>query len=136
MLKRTRLDLWTTVAVLLHFLVNLAHGAAHNGAHVDISPSMMAFVVLVILLGPLAGLALSWWQPRAGAWIVAATMGGSLAFGVVNHFVILSPDHVSQVATEWRTMFGATAVLLAVLEIAGVGLGLRAALAKEVGRSS
>jgi len=31
----------------------------------------------------------------------------------VNHFVLESPDHVAQVAAQWRVLFGTTAVLLA-----------------------
>ena len=59
---------------------------------------------------------------------VAATMAGSLVFGIVNHFVIVSPDHVSHVAAEWRTLFGTTAALLVATELAGVVAGVAVAL--------
>ena len=48
--------------------------------------------------------------------------GRSLVFGVVNHFLLESPDHVAQVAAQWRVLFGTTAVLLAVTEALGSGL--------------
>ena len=82
------------------------------------------FVYVVILAGPLVGLALSRWRPRAGAWIVAASMGGALVFGLVNHFLIAGSDHVMHVAAEWRTLFGVTAALLVLSEAIGVGTGL------------
>jgi hypothetical protein len=45
-------------------------------------------------------------------------MAASLVFGVVNHFLLASPDHVSHVAQQWRTLFATTAVLLALTEAA------------------
>ena len=48
----------------------------------------------------------------AGGWIVAASLGGALVFGLINHFIIAGPDHVAHVAAEWRTLFGVTAALL------------------------
>jgi hypothetical protein len=127
---------WLAAIVLTHLAVNLAHGQAHTGARVEITPAMTAFVVIVILIGPLAGLALSWRHVRAGAWLIAATMTASLVFGVVNHFLIISADHVTQVAAEWRTLFGSTAVALALLEAAGAALGTRIALARDLRRPS
>ena len=56
-------------------------------------------------------------------------MAGSLVFGLVNHFVLASPDHVAHVAPEWRPLFTATAVLLALTEALGSGLAVR--LARE-----
>jgi uncharacterized membrane protein YcjF (UPF0283 family) len=58
-------------------------------------------------------------RPRAGGWLVASTMAGALVFGIVNHFVISSPDHVNHVAAQWRMLFASTAVLLVITE--GIG---------------
>jgi hypothetical protein len=121
--------------VLIHLIVSFVHGAAHAGAQVFLPLAGTLFVYIVILAGPLAGLALSRWRPRAGAGIVALTMLGSLAFGVVNHFVVPGPDHVAHVAIDWRSMFAATAALLAVIESAGAAVGLRLAV-RRVGRTS
>ena len=52
-------------------------------------------------------------------------MAGSLVFGLVNHFVLASPDHVAHVSPEWRPLFATTAVLLAVTEAIGSGLAIR-----------
>jgi hypothetical protein len=46
----------------------------------------------------------------------------------VNHFVFDSPDHVAHVVSEWRALFGWTAVLLAVTEALGASLAIREAL--------
>ena len=110
--------------VLAHLALSLVHGLAHSGAQVALDLGGTLFVYLVILLGPLAGLAVSRWRPRAGGWIVALTMSGSLVFGVINHFIIQGADHVTHVAPAWRTLFASTAALLAAVEAAGVAIGL------------
>ena len=105
-----------TAIVLGHLVVSLMHGAAHSGAQIPMTLAANLIIWVVILAGPLAGLWLIRSRPVTGGWMIAATMAGSLLFGVVNHFVIVGPDHVSIVAPEWRTLFAVTAVLLAVLE--------------------
>ena len=112
-------------AVLVHLAVSIAHGTAHSGAHVPLSTAANVFVFLVILAGPLVGLAISWRAERLGSVIVAVTMAGSLIFGVVNHFVLQSPDHVSQVDPQWRLLFATTAALVAVTELLGLALAVR-----------
>ncbi|HMF93548.1 MAG TPA: hypothetical protein VKE96_04605 [Vicinamibacterales bacterium] len=121
--------------VLIHLIVSFIHGAAHAGAQVFLPFAGTLFVYIVILAGPLAGLALMPWRPQAGAGLVALTMTGSLLFGLVNHFIIPGSDHVAHVAREWQSMFATSATLLAVLEAAGAVLGLRLAL-RRVGRAS
>lgn len=113
-----------SAVVLVHLAINIAHGQAHEGAQVPLSFAAGLFVYIVILAGPLAGLALSVWRPVAGAWLVAATMAGALVFGLINHFIIAGPDHVGHVAAEWRTLFGVTAALLLVSEAAGVATAI------------
>jgi hypothetical protein len=41
---------------------------------------------------------------------------------LVNHFVLASPDHISQVDPQWRPLFTTTAIMLAVTEALGAGL--------------
>jgi hypothetical protein len=91
---------------------------------VPLSRGGTLFVFIVILAGPLVGLALTWPAERLGNWLIALTMAGSLAFGVVNHFVLDSADHVAHVQPEWRVLFAATAVLLALTELLGSGLAI------------
>ena len=120
---------WLTAAVLSHLAISFVHGAAHAGAVVPLSPAANLFVYIVILAGPIVGLALSRLGWRIGNWVIAITMAASLVFGVVNHFLLASPDHVSHVAQQWRTLFATTAVLLALTEAVGSVLAIR--LARE-----
>jgi hypothetical protein len=120
---------WALAAsVLIHLAISILHGRAHDGAQVPLSPAATVFVYTVILAGPLVGLAVSRWRPAAGAWIVAASLGGALVFGLINHFVIAGPDHVRHVAAEWRNLFTVTAALLVASEAAGVGVGVWSAV--------
>jgi F0F1-type ATP synthase membrane subunit a len=119
--------------VLTHHAISLVHGRAHQGAQVPLPFAGTLFVYIVILAGPLVGLGLSRWRPRAGAWIVALTMAGALIFGLVNHFLIDGSDHVANVAAEWRSLFGTTAVLLLLSEAAGVAIGVWAGSAAHTG---
>jgi hypothetical protein len=114
--------------VLVHLAITIVHGQAHAGAHVPLSPAAAAFVYIVILAGPLVGLALLRWRADAGSWIVVASLGGALVFGLVNHFIIPGADRVDHVAAEWRALFSATAVLLLATETAGVVIGAWSAL--------
>jgi hypothetical protein len=109
--------------VITHLVVAVVHGVAHSGAHVPLTPAALAFVILVIQLGPVVGLVLTRIQPRGGAAVVAASMAGALLFGVINHFVLPGSDHVSQVDAGWRVLFGSTAALLALIEAGGTIVG-------------
>lgn len=117
-----------TLIVVAHLAVNLIHGAAHSGAAVPISPLQNAFVWIVILAGPLVALWMIRTGRRFGPELLALTMGGSLIFGIVNHFVIESADHVAHITSDtWRLPFQITAVGLVLLEAAGVVVGIRGA---------
>jgi len=111
--------------VILHFGVVLWHGAAHTQIPVPLTPVQNAFVGFVIVLLPLVGAVLLWTgRPRAGAWLITLSMLGSLLFGLINHFVLASPDYVLAIpADAWRHSFVLSAVLLAVTEGMGAVLG-------------
>jgi hypothetical protein len=115
---------WLAVLVILHLGVAVVHGVAHSGAQVPLSPPALAFVIAVIQIGPLAGLALTVVRPRGGAAVVAASMAGALLFGVVNHFVLPGSDNVAQVHAEWRILFSSTAVVLALTEAVSTIVGV------------
>jgi hypothetical protein len=118
---------WVAAIVIGHLIISMAHGAAHAGAHVPMSSAANLFVFIVILAGPLAGFAVMFAAPRVGSLMIAVALGGSLVFGLVNHFIFVSPDHVTRVASEWRLLFGGTAVLLGVTEALGAALAIRLA---------
>jgi hypothetical protein len=122
--KWTVADSALATIVLVHFAISVLHGRAHSGAQVPLSPAATLFVYVIILAGPLVGLAFSRWRPTAGGWIVAASLAGALVFGVINHFIIAGPDHVDHVAAPWRPLFGVTAALLLASEAVGIAIGL------------
>jgi hypothetical protein len=136
MRRRTAfLDILLAAVVGLHLVICLVHGAAHTGARVPLSSAANLFVLLVIVAGPPVGLIVwRWLDPRAGTWAIAATLGASLAFGVINHFVIAGADHVAHIAPSWRVMFGVTAVLLVITEAFGSGVAVWSAV--QMRRSS
>lgn len=114
---------WFAVAaVVLHAVVVLIHGAAHDQLKIGLSPAGNVFVIAVILVSPLiaAGMLLSPYA-RAGAWLLAVSMLGALAFGGYHHYIAMSPDHVTQTPdTTWGTIFRVTAALLVVTELLGL----------------
>lgn len=127
--KTTVGDAVLVALIALHLAVSFAHGAAHSGAGVPLSPAASFFVWVVILAGPLGGLGVwRWHDARVGAWIVAVTLAASFAFGLINHFLIAGADHVAYVAAGWRAMFTVTAVLLALTEALGSTLAIWSAV--------
>ena len=112
-----------TAIVLLHLGVTALHGWAHAGAIVPVSPTSNVFIVTVILAAPLVGIGILWFfSISGGAWLVGLSLTGALLFGVVNHFVLDSPDHIAHIVAQWKVLFGTTAVLLALTEALGAGL--------------
>jgi hypothetical protein len=116
---------WMAAIVVVHLLISVIHGTAHTEASVPMSVPANLFVFVVILAGPLIGLVISVWAKLFGAVVVALTMAASLIFGVVNHFIIDSPDHISHIAAPWSRLFAITAVLLAITELLGTAVALR-----------
>ena len=57
------------VVVLAHLVVAIVHGAAHARARIPLSAEANLFVFIVILAGPLIGLAVTWWrgEPEPGS---------------------------------------------------------------------
>ena len=117
--------IWLVWIVLAHLVISFVHGFAHAQAQVPLSLAANLFVYIVILAGPLVGLLLAWKVRGIGSAVIALAMAGSLVFGLVNHFMLSSPDHVAHVAPQWRTLFAATAALLALTEALGSGLAIR-----------
>jgi hypothetical protein len=114
--------IWVTIVVLAHLVVNLLHGNAHTSLGVGLSSWQTAYVLSVILLAPLLALVLSFTRyARAGLWLLLLSMLGSLIFGFLYHYIIISPDHVSHLpAGDARGLFRMTAVLLLITEALGV----------------
>lgn len=125
--NRSTTRLWLVVLVAAHLIISVVHGSAHAGANIPLSQAASLFLFVVIVAGPLTGLALMWRAQRAGALIIAIATAGALVFGLLNHFVFASPDHVAHVVGQWRPLFATTAILLTVTEALSVGLASRVA---------
>jgi hypothetical protein len=110
-----------TVVVLVHAVPLALHAAAHRELGILFPPPKNLLILLLFVLGPFVSLGLLWTTAkRLGAWLLLGSMLGSLAFGVYHHFVLHNPDYVAQVAAHgWGTVFRVTAVLLALVEMAG-----------------
>jgi hypothetical protein len=127
--------------IILHVAVVILHGAAHQALGINASPAQLLFIVTIIMMGPpLAGLLL--WKRRDTPGPIALTlvMAGAFVFGVYNHFILFSPDHVSHVSSTkpggWAVVFQATAILLAVTEGLGCCAGLLLAKRAYVNQDS
>lgn len=116
---------WITGVVLAHLLVALLHERAHAIAAVAPSTVSAAFIGIVIVAAPLAGLAMTRYTGTAGHWTIACSMTGAFVFGLVNHFVIESPGYVAHVTAAAAPLFATTAVLLGTLKIVSCMLALR-----------
>ena len=119
-----------TAVVVVSVAVNVVHTASHAGQHVMSLPSwQLAFIAVVIYAAPVVAAVLLWTTYRAtGAWLLVASMAGSLVFGLLYHFLVPGPDNVfAQPPGPWRDAFVVTAVLLSLLQAAGVLIGLWAA---------
>jgi len=50
------------------------------------------------LLAPIAAMILLWAPlQQTGSWLLLSSMAGAILFGLYHHFIVISPDHVSQV---------------------------------------
>jgi hypothetical protein len=117
--------IWLAAAVIAHLAVSMIHGTAHARAGIPMSAAQTVFIFVVILAGPPIGLGLMWFRQRAGALTVAYAMGASLVFGLVNHFVVAGPDHVTHVVAPVRAVFATTAIFLVLTEGLGTALAVR-----------
>ena len=115
-----------TLVVLAHLVVMMFHGQAHQKLGVGISAWQNIFVLVVIAIAPLVAMLLIWTRlARLGLILLTVSMAGSLIFGLVYHYVVVSPDHVSHLPPgDAQGLFRMTAGLLMLTELLGVIVGL------------
>jgi hypothetical protein len=115
-----------TVVVFIHAITNGLHGLAHVEIPVSLSLLQSLFVGIVIFLTPIIAAVLLWTQfYRIGSWLLLSSIAGSLLFGIYNHFIVISPDHVSQVSFEsWGILFQITAIVIVIVDGLGCGIGV------------
>jgi len=126
--KSPRFAAWLgTAAVIVHGIPLVLHSMAHVQLQIFL-PSVLAniYIGVVLFAAPVVAAALLWagWI-RGGGWLLVLSMLGSLVFEVYNHFVAMSPDHVSQVpAGLWGEIFSVTAVASSITEVLGIAAGV------------
>lgn len=115
-----------TSVVVLHAVVVALHGLAHDKIPVPLSVFQSLFVSSIIVAAPIVAMMMLWTPlQKAGSWLLLSSMAGSLVFGACYHFVVMSPDHVSQIPfTDWGMLFHITAILLFFTEALGWGVGV------------
>ena len=121
------LKLMALGVIAFHFVIVLLHSIAHELLSVKATLAQLSFIIPVIIVAPVvAGFILSK-HYKAGTVLLAASMLGSLLFGVYYHFIADTIDHVSHVAhlqpAFWSQMFRATSYLLAISEFFGMVVG-------------
>jgi hypothetical protein len=117
----------TTIAVM-HVLLHVLHGLAHNEIPISLSLFQGLFVAVVVILTPIVAAGLLW-TPfyRIGSWLLLGSMAGSLLSAIYNHHLVISPDHVSQVSfAGWGLLFQITAYLMLLVDGLGCWIGVLA----------
>ncbi|HEY9624644.1 MAG TPA: hypothetical protein V6C78_30090 [Crinalium sp.] len=116
-----------TAIVVLHAIAHALHGLAHVKIPVPLSSLQSVFIVAVIFLAPVIAAILLWTTfDRLGNWLLLSSMAGAVLFGIYNHLIVMSPDHVSQVSfASWGLLFQITAVLTLVVDGFGFWIGIR-----------
>jgi hypothetical protein len=125
MIQAVRYAIWIVAA---HALVASLHGVAHLLLNIPLSSLQNLFIIIVIVISPLAAALLLWKRYHIwGAVVLFGSMAGSLVFGVYNHLCVSGPDHIFSPggvsSGAWATVFRITAVLLAVTELPGCLVG-------------
>jgi cytochrome bd-type quinol oxidase subunit 2 len=132
----TRAARFALIVIIAHAVIASLHATAHRRLGIELSQTQVVFVSIVIIVAPLLAGLLIWKDAQPwGALLLAFSMAGAFLFGVVNHFLLVSPDHVQHLpgiqGTPRVLMFQLTAVLLALIEALGVVAGIMA-LKREV----
>ena len=110
--------------MVLHAVVNLVHGAAHSALLIHMSTWQNVYIFVVIFALPIVAGVLLWRRSRNGFLLLLLLMLGSLLFGGYYHFILPGPDHVGHLTDHaWTIPFQVSAVLLALIEAAGVVVG-------------
>jgi hypothetical protein len=86
------------------------------------------YIYVVILLAPIVSAVLLWRRSRAGFLLLGLSMAGSFLFGLAYHFVLPGADNAMSLhAHPWTLTFQVSAVLLALVELTGAGVGFAGA---------
>lgn len=111
--------------VSLHTIVAFVHNQSHRQIDIALSNFQSTFALIVIVVAPPVAAAIIWrGRPRLGSKVLVLSFLASLIFGVVNHFIIDSPDQLARIPTDgWGQIFTLSAYALALTELMGVLAG-------------
>jgi len=119
--QSTTIRILLTLFVVAHLIGNLWHGDAHATLEIFLPGIKTAFVIVVILIGPVLGGILIWTRHVIlGSWVVAVSMAGSVVFSVYHHFVLISPDNVEHLppgTAEAHAHFANSAEFIALIAL-------------------
>jgi hypothetical protein len=104
--------------VYYHLAINNIHGVMHIPTKVGLNIYQFLFVGIDIMILPLIGLYVSGRNRTLGNLICILSILGSGLFGTYFHFILISPDHVSQVplSSIWGYLFHMTAYLISLID--------------------
>ncbi|HEU4934768.1 MAG TPA: hypothetical protein VFT48_21970 [Pyrinomonadaceae bacterium] len=124
--RRRSIVVLSTVFVLAHLVVSMVHGRSHESLGVGLSSWQNTYVLTVIVIAPLIAMVLTWTRyVHKGLLLLVVSLAGSLIFGIVYHYVVISPDHVSHLPPgDAQGLFRTTALLLVLTELFGLMVGL------------
>jgi len=112
------------ILVIFHLMVTTPHSIAHNHLGITMNLWQNVFIFLVILLAPIVAGVLLWKNPKPGFLLLGLSMAGSFLFGVFYHFVLPGADNAMSLHPHpWTMTFQVSAVLLALVELAGAAVG-------------
>jgi hypothetical protein len=118
-----RLDAAFVAVIFVHLAVVLVHTVAHLELQIVPGAADLAFVLVVILIGPLASLPILRFNRPLASGLLAVLMAAAFVYGLQSHFLIAGPDNVSVVATNaWTLVFVVTAIGIGFLELVAVAL--------------
>lgn len=125
-----------TISVLAHHIIAYHHGTQHTLLGIEMAAWQTGFINGVILILPVLGLGLLWTRWRTvGAYAVMTGMLGALVFGIVHHYLVMSPDHISRLPAAEPHVHGVfiwTAAAIAMLEgVAGMSAAYVAAASRK-----
>lgn len=115
-----------SIFAVIHCAIALWHGSAHLSVPVALGPMQMLFVGLVIVTLPLIATVLLWTKrKKLGVVLYTGSTAAALLFGIINHYILISPDNVTCVPPgEHRMTFIVSAGLVCGSELIGTLLGV------------
>jgi hypothetical protein len=104
--------------VCYHLAINNIHGIMHVLNKVNLNIYQFLFVAIDIMILPLIGLNTFNKNRIIGNLICLLSIFGSGIFGTYFHFILISPDHISQVPLTniWGYLFHITAYLISIID--------------------